>query len=43
MSSFPAPPPTADDLLRHLDEHRLTGPVATPREANLRNIQCFLD
>ncbi|MEF3122347.1 phosphatase [Kocuria flava] len=43
MRSFPAPAPTADDLLRHLDEHRLTGPVATPREANLRNIQGFLD
>lgn len=32
-----------EDLARHLDLHRITGNVATPREANLRNIQGFLD
>lgn len=38
--STPLPP---DALARHLDEHRLAGRVATPREANLRNIRGFLD
>ena len=37
------PPLSPRDLARHLDDHRLTGAVATPREANLRNIQGFLD
>jgi len=36
-------PLSPHDLARHLDEHRLTGLVATRREANLRNIQGFLD
>ena len=31
------------DLADHLDRVRATGPVATPREANLANIQGFLD
>ena len=32
-----------DALARYLDRSRITGAVATPREANLRNIQGFLD
>ena len=32
-----------DSLARYLDRSRITGAVATPREANLRNIQGFLD
>lgn len=32
-----------DSLARYLDRTRITGTVATPREANLRNIQGFLD
>lgn len=37
------PPLDPTDLVRHLDSHRITGAVATSREANLRNIQGFLD
>ncbi len=32
-----------ESLARYLDRSRITGAVATPREANLRNIQGFLD
>lgn len=35
--------PTSHELAAHLDATRITGRVATPREANLANIQGFLD
>lgn len=34
--------PSRDELIAHLEATRITGDVATPREANLRNIQDFL-
>ncbi|ROZ63530.1 taurine ABC transporter ATPase [Kocuria soli] len=42
MSSPHLTAPTRTELLVHLDATRITGQVATPREANLRNIHDFL-
>lgn len=42
MTELHYPAPSPRELAAHLDATRITGQVATPREANLRNIHDFL-